>query len=290
MNRIMLGTAQFGMDYGIRNKRGKIPKDEVSQILNKAIDSGIDTLDTAYAYGESEDVIGKFFKSTGKKLRIISKIQVLKYDEVEKTLDCSLKKLNIRELEGCLIHDFAQYRRDIRIWTELEKMKRDGKVKKIGFSLYHTQELEDIFSEGLEVDIVQLPLNVFDQRFHDYLPQIKKRNIEIHARSAFLQGLVFEMPEKLNTYFSSIKDKLVQLNKISRAAGIPIFALCLNFVLQNEFVDYAVVGIDSIEHLNQVLASSSYGILIDQIKSELAGLRIDDEKIILPVNWKLTKV
>jgi aryl-alcohol dehydrogenase-like predicted oxidoreductase len=290
MNKIILGTAQFGMDYGIHNERGRIPKEEVFQILDKAAIEGIETLDTAYAYGESENIIGGFIKSTGKKMRVITKLPACGHSEVRKMVEESLRSLNSSALEGCLIHNFAHYKEDVGIWDELEGLKREGKVKKIGFSLYHPGELEEIFKEKLKADIVQVPLNIFDRRFSDYLPQTRERGIEVHARSVFLQGLVFEAPQKLGSHFKSIKNTLERLNKISDEASIPLFALCLNFVLQNEFVDHAVVGIDSIGHLDQIVAISNHSVSMNRVNPQLADLRVDDENIILPFNWKDTKI
>jgi len=95
-NKIALGTAQFGMDYGINNQRGKIPEKEVFDILYEASSSGIDTLDSAYAYGNSEDVIGNFIRESKKELKIISKSPNKESREIEKIFDSSLKKLNVK--------------------------------------------------------------------------------------------------------------------------------------------------------------------------------------------------
>lgn len=289
MDKIALGTAQFGMDYGICNSRGQIRRVEVFEILDSAVRSGIDTLDTARSYGEGEEVIGSYLKSSDNKLRIITKLSPCEPEDIERLFTDSLEKLNCNAVEGCLIHNFSHYIGNKGIWKNVENIKRCGKTKKIGFSLYYPHELESIFKDDLKIDIVQIPLNIFDQRFCDYLPQLKKRNVEIHARSVFLQGLVFEHPRRLDAFFDPIKNKLGDLNDISKANAIPIFALCLNFVAQNKLIDKIVVGIDAKSHLEQILGAPKYKTEVSGLTEELTGLRIDEEDMILPFRWKLQK-
>jgi len=287
--KIILGTAQFGMDYGIRNSRGKIPPEEVFKILDDAAASGIDTLDTAQSYGESEKVIGVYLKSSKKKLQVITKIPACAPQEVDRIFSDSLHRLGCDIVYGCLVHDFASYRDNKAVWKRVENIKRQRKASKIGFSLYYPHELESIFKDRLDVDIVQIPLSIFDQRFSGYLPQLKKRNIEVHARSVFLQGLLFEKPEGLDAYFVSVKDKLKSLNQISAAKAVPIFALCLNFIAQNKFINKVVIGIDAKGHLDQILGASEYAAKTAELTKELSDLRVDEERIILPFHWKSKK-
>jgi len=290
MSKLALGTAQFGIDYGINNDRGKIPFDEVFAILDEALNNGIDTLDTAVAYGDSESIIGNYHKKTGREFKIISKLPKCSAIDVGHHVPSSLNKLNIDRFYGYLIHNFKHYSEDPKIFNALEKLKGQGKIEKIGFSLYYPEELEHIFSHNLKIDIVQLPYNVFDQRFAAYFKKLKEMGVEIHVRSVFLQGLFFKNNGNLNNYFAPIKDKISELRGFSQTSEIPLSLMLLNYALLNENIDKVVVGVDNPGNLEELLGSVKYSDHSKKIMDWLNGFREDDEKIILPFNWKLEAV
>lgn len=285
-NKLVLGTAQFGMDYGINNKRGKIPREDVFEILKIAFEAGIDTLDTAYAYGESESVIGDFIRSSGFELKVISKLPACGLEDIENIFETSINRLGLDSLYGYYIHSFQHYLEKPEVWSILTKMKSEGKISKIGFSLYYPSELDYILDRNIPLDIVQVPYSIFDQRFSSYFPKLRDKKIEVFVRSVFLQGLGFKDPSELSTHFGKIKNKVMDLRKLSRSLDVPLASIFLNFVVLNEYVDKVVVGIDSIENLQELLTSSDYLDKVDQIMAELTSFKEDDEKIILPVNWR----
>lgn len=289
-DKVALGTAQFGMEYGINNKRGRINQPQVRAILNKAVECGIDTFDTAYDYGESERVLGDFIKSCHKRIKIISKLPVCESNAVKKILKSSLDRLGISKIYGYLIHNFNHYKNECGIWNELKRIRDEDKIEKIGFSLYFPSELEFLFEHGLEIDLVQVPFSVFDQRFEPYFPELKKRKVEIFVRSVFLQGILFKKPSELDDYFETIKDKIKRLNTLSRESRISIVSLCLNFVLENKFIDKVVVGIDNLAHLKEVVSSVAPIPNFKDTLDELSDLREDNEDIILPFKWELKRV
>lgn len=291
MNRIALGTAQFGMDYGINNKRGKIPAPEAYKILTLAIESNVDTLDTAIAYKDSEEILGRFMKGSVYEWKIISKLPECENSQIESIVDTSLKKLNITKLYGCLIHSFGSYKRDNSIWEGLERLKVKGKLKKIGFSLYYPKELDFILRKNIKIDMLQLPFNIFDQRFLSYFSQLKEKGIELHTRSVFLQGLVFRDTKGLGSYFAPIKNKIEELVNLSKETGMPVFALCLNFALMNKDIDKVVVGVDSLQNFSEILKSLDCSAELNKsVFGRLSDFRINDENIILPFKWKAEAV
>jgi len=285
MNKISLGTAQFGMNYGINNKGGKIPKAEVFDILSKAIEFGIDTIDTAYDYGEGERVIGEFLKAVRYKFKIISKLPECKCDRVKEIFQSSLNNLGLCTIYGYLMHSFDSYKRDAGIWNELEKLKDAGKVEKIGFSLYYPGELEYLLERGVYFDVVQVPFSIFDQRFEPFFLKLRQKNIEIHIRSVFLQGLIFKKSDELDSRFLKIKPKIVILQDISEELNLPVSVLCLGFVLLNN-VDKVIIGVDNKENLIDSMTKLKYAGRVNRIYERLKELKEDDENIILPINWK----
>jgi aryl-alcohol dehydrogenase-like predicted oxidoreductase len=286
-NKLVLGTAQFGLDYGINNPRGVIPKTEALAILLSACEKGIDTIDTAESYGLSEQLIGEFIRQYKKDLKIITKLSLSQtHKSVAEHLSRSLDNLGVVSLEGYLLHNFEDYRKNPGIWGELCVLKEDGLTRKIGFSLYYPQEIEYLLKQGIVPDIVQLPYNVFDRRFESYFDSLNNAGIEIHARSIFLQGLVFKDPGKLHGNFTKIKGKLELLNKIAKESGVPVFAICLNFVVRNQYIHKCIVGVDTISNFKGLLSYTDYTSLMDSIDSKLAFVVENDEKVVLPVNWK----
>lgn len=287
MNKLVLGSAQFGMDYGVNNGRGKIPRMEVFEILREAVNHGIDTVDTAASYGDSEKVLGEFTVSEGRDLKIVSKLTAGDRLDVKSALNGSLDKLRAEKIFGYLIHNFESYKKNEKIWDEMKSVKDEGKVEKIGFSLYYPDELEYVFKKGLEVDIIQIPFSVFDQRFDSYLPRLKKIGAEIYARSIFLQGLVFKNTEKLGKNFEPVKGKIKELNLIAEESGISVFSLCVSFVSSQRLIDKIIVGVDSLGNFMEIIKESGRGRIGGDLMKRLRGLEVGNEEVLLPFNWRL---
>lgn len=285
MSRLALGTVQFGSDYGINNLRGRIPKNEVFEILELALAAGIDTLDTAYAYGGSEEVVGEYIKQKGKSFRIVSKLPKIDPAQAPELFKTSLKRLGVDSLYGYIIHDFNQFRDDPTIWEKLKELKAQQKVKKIGFSLYYPTDLEQLISAGIEFDLVQIPYNVFDRRFEPYFQGLKERKVEIHVRSVFLQGLVFKKPEKLNGVLAGMQNKLETLGRIARDNNKSMMEIALGFALANKLIDGVVLGVDNINNLEEIIAAEKQGCVSGEIMKGIKALIENNEDYILPFNW-----
>lgn len=281
-NKLALGTAQFGLAYGINNERGQISEKEAFVILAMAKDAGIDTIDTAGAYGSSEEILGSFVAKHGVEFKFISKFS--QADNAAAELRKTLARLKVKNIYGYLLHHFTAYKDNPSIFDELVVLKTQGKVKKIGFSLYYPSELEFILKHKLAADIIQFPYSVFDQRFSQYLPELRKKNVEVHVRSVFLQGLIFKEPDALDVFFAKIKDKLIVLRKVAQEATISMYALCLQFVLMNKYVDKIVVGVDGNDHFNGILNSLDH-VISGQIYQRLLAMAVNDEQLVVPSNW-----
>lgn len=285
MNKLALGTVQFGLNYGINNKTGKVSSDEVNIILSLAYTSGITVLDTAHAYGNSEQILGDYLVNKNKSFDLISKIPDIDNIDVQKTFKESSKNLKTETLYGYLFHNYGIYKKNPDSYKQLLELKYSGRVKKIGFSLYFPSELTEILDKNLEFDLIQIPYSLFDQRFEPYFEKLKQKKVEIHVRSVFLQGLVFRDPAKLESFFAPIQTKLAKLKKISLETKIPISALCLNFAVLNRRIDKVVIGVDNIGNLEENLKDIG---LLDQVESrynQLKDLKEENEKMILPINW-----
>jgi len=284
--RFVLGTVQFGLDYGIANRAGRPTRKEDFSILELAYKEGIDTLDTAYSYGESEEIIGKFISQSGKRFNIISKMPDLKSIEVDKYFRQTLARLKEQKIYGYLVHKFDSFIADKRLWDRLESLKQRGLVHKIGVSLYRREELDYLLDSGVSFDILQVPYNIFDQRFEEYFSMLRTRNVEVYVRSVFLQGLFFLQIDYINKRFQSAKNRMEKLYHISENYKIPIHSLCLGFILLNHFIDKVVIGVDSAEQLKENISSIGYLAQIKNIYDMLKSLKFHNEEVVLPYNWK----
>jgi len=284
--KLILGTAQFGFDYGINNQNGRICKKEVFRILKYAKLRGINTLDTAYGYGKSEKVIGDFIRQSSFNFKIISKSSFKSSTELKSAVLKSLKKLSLKKLYGYLIHNFDFYLKNKKVFKVLKYFQKKGKIKKIGFSLYFPEELDYLLKNKINFDIVQLPYSFFDQRFAPYFKKLKKKGIEIHVRSVFLQGLIFKKPENLGRNFLKVKRKLITLKKLAEKTNAPINVLAINFAVLNEKIDKMVVGVDNIEQLESNLMALQYKKKVKNVYLRLKKLKEDDLNIILPFKWE----
>lgn len=287
MNKLVLGSAQFGFDYGINNFRRKIPVKEVFTILKKAYTLGISEIDTASSYGRSEKLLGQFGKKYNIFFKIITKVSSSKIKEITKQIQKSLRNIKQKQVYGCLIHNFKYYLANPEAWKTLKNFKAKKTIKQIGFSLYYPEDLQYLLTHHVRIDLVQVPYNIFDQRFEPYFSILKKKQIDIYVRSVFLQGLFFKNINKLPSCLIKIKSKLQKLKRISADNKLSIAELALNFVLLNAFIDKVVIGVDSLENLKDNLRALKSKIRVKKIYKLLQGLKETDEQLILPTNWKV---
>jgi len=227
--KLGLGTAQFGLDYGIFNRRGQCSSAEAAAILRLAAEGGIDVLDTAGAYGTSERVLGQTM-SPDHRFRMVSKTPVLSHADVdprhavEAALMTTLERLGRDSIYGLLVHhaDDLLSAAGAGLWQAMQAIKRRRLVCKIGVSVYDAAQLDQVL-DRFDVELVQLPVNLFDQRlvYGGYLARLKARGIEVHARSVFLQGLLLMDPASVPESLAPVKQPLACLHDELRTAGVP---------------------------------------------------------------------
>lgn len=280
IKKIGIGTVQFGLDYGINNPLGKVPFEEVQSILQYAQAQGIDTLDTARVYGDSEEVIGRILPNLN--FQIVSKFS----EAPRQAMETSLGLLNRTSIYAYLWHSFKSFKENIDWQKELLILKDQQKVQKVGFSLYYPSELEELLEQNVSFDIVQVPYNLFDRRFEKLFPILKKEGIEIHVRSIFLQGLFFIPPDNLKPHFQVIYDKQERLHQLAKQQQIPLAAILINFVLNNPFIDRVIMGISNLRNLQENLESLGFSNKVHSFLADLNSFVENKEDILLPFHWK----
>lgn len=286
MKKLAIGTANFGMEYGFKNSRGKLNSETVKNLLDYAWSCGINTLDTAKGYGESESVIGNYLTNDKEKtFNIITKINTVNH--IEKDLLQSLINLKQTNIYGFLIHHFHHLKSEELLLKQLLQFKENGNCSKIGVSLYYPEELQYILDNNIPIDLIQIAYSIFDRRFEKFFPILKSKNIEIHIRSVFLQGLFFTKSKDLVSHFDSIKHKIDAIQQLSNSSGLGIASLCLNFATNNKYIDKIVIGADSLSNLKSSVQVLSEKEKVKHYMESLSSFAEEDVNILFPHFWKL---
>ena len=277
--RLGIGTVQFGQAYGISNRQGQVPVEEVRAILSRAARAGIGLLDTAANYGEAEHVLSQV--DTGG-FRMVSKTISVRQgvEAVVARARQSVKSLGHVDL--LLVHAANDLLgpRGTELWQALNQLKAEGIVGGIGISTYVTDDPAGL-AERFRPDAIQVPFSLLDQRLlrNGSLARLKELGVEVHARSLFLQGLLFMEvpPEKLN-YAAPMLDAM---HRRIAAAGVTPLAAALGFVLSRPEVDVAVIGMAALKQLEEILAT----VMMPLPELDWAAYALDDARVLTPSLW-----
>jgi len=284
---IVIGTAQFGLNYGVSNQNGQVTNSVAAQILHFAQNVGITSLDTAFAYGNSHEVIGSTQTSLPVPFNIITKLSVdnLSTEQVIKQVQASLSQLRCTQIDAILLHqaDELLSERKVENYQKLSALKALGLCKKIGVSFYHPEQFFQLPTE-ITLDIIQVPLNIFDQRF--LAPEVQKKvhseNIEVHARSLFLQGLLLMPATQLPVYFTPFKLQLNAFHQMLKKEQLTALQACLSFAKSTDFVDKFVIGVNQLAELEQIVLEYTH--LNKRQFTEYASTELG---LINPALWQL---
>ena len=285
MCNIILGTVQFGLNYGINNTRGKISIQEVHRILDFAYYKGITTLDTATGYGDSEEIIGNYLVSNpNKKFDLITKVNSSEIS-LEKQLYKSLQKLKVDKVEVLMLHSFDLYEKfKSQLNTFCQKNK--GKLfNELGVSVYTNEELGVISLDPI-IDRIQTPFNLLDNELKrgDTYSEIKSKGKVIDTRSVFLQGLFFKNTNTMPANLEPLREPLEKLKRIAASESLSIEELAIGYASSMNFIDNILIGVDSLDQLKKnmnVLLNSISKELVDEINS----ISIQNRNLLNPSLW-----
>jgi aryl-alcohol dehydrogenase-like predicted oxidoreductase len=290
VKKLVLGTAQLGLDYGIGNLAGKPSKESALSMLDYACENGVKIFDTAKAYGLAEELLGEFLQNRPDRenIKIITKINPDKPEGIIKCFEDSLKKIKTDCIDGCLFHNPSDIRSK-KMLGFLEDLKKKGLVKNVGVSIYSPEDAI-LAAELEEIDYIQIPYNIFDQRLekNNFFQLAKKNKKKVFARSIFLQGVLLLPEERMPDYLEGAKEPINRLDKILREYNLSRIQACLFFVVNNENIDYIVFGAEDIGQINEIIyLCRKECIAFEKCYKDLMG-GFDDVnlKIISPNLWK----
>ena len=286
MSRLSLGTVQFGLPYGIANKDGQVSRAAAKSMLELAATNGIDTLDTAVLYGKSETCLGEIGT---KDFKLVTKLPALPEDcadvdaWVQEEVAASLARLGVDSVYGLLLHRPGQLfeKNGKELYQALQVLKETGKAKKVGVTIYSPSELK-IITAQYKLDLIQAPFNLIDNRLHTsgWLKLLKLANIEIHVRSAFLQGLLLMPRKDIPTKFAPWSDLFDKWHEWLSLHAVSALQACLAYPLSFPEIDRVVVGADSVDQLEQIIDVTSA-----TLPDILPDLSCEDENLINPSRW-----
>jgi aryl-alcohol dehydrogenase-like predicted oxidoreductase len=284
-NKLILGTVQFGLNYGINNSLGKPEKECVFDILSFAYENGIKYLDTAELYGNAHELIGEFHKThPTKKFNIITKFPHDFEDRLDHKINIYLNQLDTDYLEAIFFHSFDSYVNHKNQLTDLVKLKSKS-VKNIGVSVYTNEQMNEVI-EDINIDIIQIPFNLFDNLNirGELMKKAKSNNKIIHTRSAFLQGLFFMKNDNPNVNRVKLKKELDLIEEISIKSSIPIGSIALNYCIMQTNIDGVLIGVESLEQLKENISFLENNIS-DQYIQDINKIRIENIELLNPSLW-----
>jgi aryl-alcohol dehydrogenase-like predicted oxidoreductase len=293
LSRLMIGTVQFGMAYGIANKTGQPSYRDVRDMLALAHESGVNCLDTAALYGTSEEVVGRALAELGiaGKMIIVTKTTHLADDLTEEEADSvmeqsvlrSLKRLRLEALPLCLIH----HEENFRYVQSLLKLKEKGLVRHVGSSVMTPAITKGIVNSGL-VEAVQAPTSVLDRRYVSagIFRDAVQRGLGLFVRSIYLQGLILLGDDEVQPELAAVVPVLQRLRALAGQAGMSLAELAVRYVLSLEGVTSGVVGVETIEQLRNNIAIFQKGPLDAALmKAIIAAVPQLPDSILMPNKW-----
>jgi aryl-alcohol dehydrogenase-like predicted oxidoreductase len=290
--RLALGTVEFGMDYGVAASSGRPSFDDIAAILDAAEDAGVEFLDTAPSYGDAEILLGRL-AGDGTRFKVITK--AARFDptasrqtvgeQLEASLSGSLERLRREKIHALMLHGAGDLMGQCgdAVFRSLQAIKATGKVERIGVCLYDPSEAEAVIKH-YPVDIVQLPMNVLDQRFLStgVLSRLSKAGIEVHVRSAFLQGALLSETSALPAHLGPLIPFLENFKDRARQMGLSPLAMALQFLHAQADVSSVLVGVNTITEWRAIVAC--WRELGTQI-ADLSDLACPHEVLVSPRRW-----
>ncbi|MDO1445137.1 aldo/keto reductase [Rhodocytophaga aerolata] len=285
VEKLILGTVQLGMNYGINNTTGKPTEEEAIQLLSYAARQGVKLLDTAPAYGTALQVIEKY-QANNPPFNIISKFTVTHDSSIIlNQVQQQLQALQIPSFYCYHYHKFSDFTKFPQLQKDLINLKEKGLIERIGVSIYTNEEMRMAINSPF-IDVIQLPFNLLDNTNlrGEVVEKAKLQDKEIHIRSVFLQGLFFKEMQSIPGKLRPLIPYLEQIRHMAHQNELTVQELAMAYVFTNPYIDYVLIGIDSqqqlasnLQFLNKVVDAECIR-LIDTI-------RVKEFELLNPVNW-----
>lgn len=298
--KLCIGTVQFGVDYGLHGKPVPTVADSVA-MLNVAVRQGVDAIDTSSLYGKAENVVGAFLRLglvPRENVFLVSKFGLSPFEglsaaecvgQLEREANASLAKMGVEYLDAYICHVPAAVK-DERIVRAMVSLRESGRVRKVGFSVYETEEAVAAIDTHA-VDLLQIPFSILDQRMlvDGVLDRAVEAGVELHARSAFVQGLALMDEKDVPEHLAALRPVIAQLDNLCRDFGILRRDLAMAFVRGHRQISHLVFGVHGMKQLQENIESFSADVpeeAIQEAKHQFANI---ESRLVMPNKWRRTK-
>lgn len=295
LDKLTIGTVNFGIPYGTVPGSGQVPRDEAAAIIETAAQRGLHSFDTAAAYGDAESVLGNCLKRARiPKPRVTTKLYPLPQGrftdataaEIRDQVELSRNRLGVAAFETLLVHHVADLlsNNGPALWDLMRRFRDDGVTRRIGVSLYDAAEIDAVL-DRYNPDVMQLPISIADQRLirSGHVATLAERGVEIHARSIFLQGVLLTTPCAIDPIFAETGREIAALDEAAETAGVDRLTLCLAFVLQMPEVSRVVVGVNSTTQFAEIADAAARDINLDGPAADRCAW--PNAWLLNPLNW-----
>ncbi len=287
--KIILGTVQFGLDYGINNQSGKPDQNTVTAILDLAFKNNIGLLDTAEAYGDSQEVIGNYHRRSHNRFKVITKFGSGRKDlspDLHERISQNLNTLGTDSLHGYMFHSFKDFETYFPVYGEsIMSLKKAGLIHNFGVSIYTNKEFEKLLGHK-GIDFVQLPFNLLDNNFQRaaLIKQANEKGIAVHTRSVFLQGLFFKDGNNLPVKLQALRPYLDEIKHLSISQHLDLNDVALNYAMQQKDISHVLIGVDSVDQLSKNISSLRHTISNDML-TQIDAIQVKETELLNPSNW-----
>lgn len=283
-HKLILGTVQLGLCYGINNLSGQPPKTLAIKILEYAQSKGVRLLDSAVDYGSALDVIGEYHRKHPP-FSLICKFRFSEQAKISRAVDEVLYRTNSDQLDVVMFHRPEEALGRIEYVMELCDIKKSGKIRALGVSVYSVQDLISI-SKINEIDVIQTPFNLLDNLSHreKAFTEAKSNGKIIHVRSIFLQGLFFKNPETLPDKLKPLSSGLKLIREISSSFNVSVEALALQYALRSSYVSGVLFGVETLEQLKENFRAADE-LVPDEALKAVNEIHVENVELLSPVNW-----
>ncbi len=287
LEKLILGTVQFGLTYGINNTQGKPKEHEVEEILDLARDNGIKMLDTADAYGNATELLGSYMKHHPDAFQVNTKFKgATSAGTIKQQLERSLQQLHVETVQVYFYHSYQEFVELPEVMNELVDLRGAGKIKQIGVSVYSNEEF-GIAAEHPEVNVIQIPFNALDNLSQRgaLMRTARAQGKLIQVRSVFLQGLFFK---ELNTYpaqLEPLKEYVKELHRLVKQSGRTMEDVALSYALNQPEIDQVIIGVDTRQQLMKNVAIAE-ATLSEDIRKAIDSIQVKEVELLYPKNWK----
>lgn len=302
VSALALGTVELGIEYGIvmPGESGRPALEESIRLVHAAIDGGINLIDTARTYGESEAVLGQALRGRRSQVVLATKVtthnaadgKTLRGQELRErmvtSLDTSLRMLETDYVDIWQIHNVDSVLLEEReiVAEVFEAARKAGKIRATGGSTYGAEMPLRAIESNL-FDMLQVTYSVLDQRLVDkVLPTAAENNIGILVRSILLKGVLTSRGDYLPDHLAELRNRSREFRKLIADARINASAVqaAIAFGLAQPHIDSVLVGLRSLEELHEALGAAELE-LPEALVAKMAELRLDDEDLLNPSTW-----